>query len=257
MNSPRVPKYHRVADALRDEVRAGLLAPGDRLPAETALADTHHTSVPTIRQAIGILRAEGLVESKHGIGTFVRATHRLERRSRNRYGLARGRDGLLNNTFRHKITSAGPEPLPERIAAAMGADAGAEVIVRRRNLYDTADELQEIGASYLPSEFAAGTYLAEPDVVPKALFRCVEEITGRTYSHAVDRWNARPATIEEADAFGITIGAYVVHVIHTASDEDGDVLEVSESIWPADRLTFVDEYDIPAEAQHGLSKSDV
>jgi hypothetical protein len=27
----------------------------------------------------------------------------------------------------------------------------------------------------------------------------------------------------------------IMHVIHTAYDEDGDVLEVSESIWPADR----------------------
>ena len=29
----------------------------------------------------------------------------------------------------------------------------------------------------------------------------------------------------------------------------GDVLEVSESIWPADRVMFLDEYDIPADPE--------
>jgi GntR family transcriptional regulator len=39
-----------------------------------------------------------------------------------------------------------------------------------------------------------------------------------------------------------------MHVIHTARDENGDVLEVSESIWPADRVVF-DDYDIEQEPE--------
>jgi GntR family transcriptional regulator len=35
------------------------------------------------------------------------------------------------------------------------------------------------------------------------------------------------------------------------------VLEVSESIWPADRLAFIDEYEIPAEADPDALKSDI
>jgi GntR family transcriptional regulator len=253
----RAKKYHQIADAIRAQIRAGDLPVGSRLPAETAIAADHNTSVPTVRQAMGVLRAEGLIESRHGVGTFVRETQRFERRSRHRYGAARARAGLMNNTFRHDIVGAGPEPVPERIASAMGIAAGTEVIVRRRDLYDDKDELQEIGASYLPADFAAGTYLAEPKVVPKALFRCVEEITGRRYAYALDHWIARPAAVEEAEAFGLPLGAYVVHIVHTATDENGDVLEVSESIWPADRLAFIDEYDIPAEADPDALKSDI
>lgn len=253
----RVKKYHQIADAIRSQIREGVLPIGSKLPAETAIAEDHNTSVPTVRQAMGVLRAEGLIESRQGIGTFVRETRRFERRSRHRYGGARARTGLLNNTFRHDIISAGPEPAPERIAEAMGIPTGTDVIVRRRDLYDERNELQEIGASYLPADFAAGTYLAEPKVVPKALFRCVEELTGKRYAYAVDHWISRPAAVEEAEAFGLPLGAYVVHIVHTATDDDGDVLEVSESIWPADRLAFIDEYEIPSEAQPGALKSDI
>jgi GntR family transcriptional regulator len=256
-SSRRTPKYHQVANAIRAQIQSEELRPGDRLPAETAIAEEHKTSVPTVRQAMASLRAEGLIESRHGIGTFVRQEARLERRSRHRYGAARGRDGLLNAAFRHEITSVEAEPAPAPIATAMGIEPGADVVVRRRELYDESDTLQEIGASYLPRDFATGTYLAEPKVVPKALFRCVEEITGRRYATATDSWIARPATPDEADRFGLVLGTYLMHVTHVARDERGAVLEVSVSMWPADRITLVDEYDIPATATDANARSDI
>jgi GntR family transcriptional regulator len=244
------PKYQRIASALRSDIRSGTYGPRDRLPAETALMERFKVSLPTLRQAIGLLRAEGLVESQHGIGTFVRENRRLTRRSRHRYGAARGRAGLLNAHLRHEIAFAGRVPAPERIAEAMGISAGDEVVIRQRRLFDRdTGRLEEIGASYLPAAIAGGTFLERPGVVPKALFRCVEEITGRRYTSAQDRWVARLASSEEAGAFELPSGAPVLHVIHAARDENGEVLEVSESIWPADRVEFLDEYDIPANAE--------
>ena len=245
---PRLPKYHRIADAVRGDIRAGLLKAGDRLPAETTIASAHSTSVPTVRQAMSVLRAEGLIESRHGIGTFVRDTHRMQRRSRNRYGEARGRDGLLNNTFRHEISFAGTQPVPEHIADCLDVEAGTAVVTRQRSLYDEDNRLVELGASYLPKEIAGGTFLEEPTVVPKALFRCVEDLTGRRYTDARDQVTARRATDAEAERFGLPLGSYVLHLVHTATDENGEVLEVSESIWPADNVIFVDHYAIPAAA---------
>ncbi|MGL4340318.1 MAG: GntR family transcriptional regulator [Rhodoglobus sp.] len=252
----RMPKYQQLAEVIRERVRSGDLRPGDKLPSETTLAQDHRKSLPTVRQALATLKAEGLIESRQGIGTFVRAETRLQRRSRNRYGAARTRTGLLNGKFRHEITAAGPAPLPPRIADMMGADADQTAIVRKRHLYDD-NNLQEIGASYLPLDIAANTYLAEPTVVPKALFKCVEELTGRKYSHATDHWIARPATADEADSFDLPIGTYVLHVVHIARDEQAAVLEVSESIWPADRVALIDDYDIASEAGTAPVKSDI
>lgn len=244
------PKYQRIASALRSDIKFGTYGPADRLPAETALMERFKVSLPTLRQAIGLLRAEGLVESRHGIGTFVRENRRLTRRSCHRYGAARSRAGLLNAYLRHEITFAGRGPAPERIAEALDVSTGDEAIIRQRRLFDRGTgRLEEIGASYLPVAVAAGTYLERPGLTPKALFRCVEEITGRRYTTALDRWVARLASSEEAGEFELPSGAPVLHVIHAARDEDGEVLEVSESIWPADRVVFLDEYDIPADAE--------
>lgn len=148
------------------------------------------------------------------------------------------------------LRAKGRGPLPERIAEAMDLPAGEEVVIRRRRLFDReSGRLEEIGASYLPVSVAGGTVLEKPGVLPKALFRCVEEFTGRQYTTALDRWIARLASSEEAGTFDLPSGAPVLHVIHTARDENGDILEVSESIWPADRVMFLDEYDIPADAE--------
>ncbi|MGH3767895.1 MAG: UTRA domain-containing protein [Pseudonocardiaceae bacterium] len=77
---------------------------------------------------------------------------------------------------------------------------------------------------------AGGTFLEEPHVVPKALFLCVEDLTGRRYTRARDQWIARMPTADESSILELPTGAPVMHVIHIARDEDGDILEVSESI---------------------------
>lgn len=251
-------KYHRVAATLRREIQDGTYGPGYRLPSETQLVERFGVSQPTARAAIAVLRAEGLVNSFHGRGTFVREHRRLQRVSHNRYGRARADEQLLTSRFRHEITFAGRAPVPTEIGEIMGLELDAEVIVRRRTLYDRdTDKAVERGASYIPLEFAAGTYLEEPTVVPKALFLCVEELTGRRYMKAQDRFIARMPTMYEATTLETPPGRPVLHVIHAAYDENDDILEVSESVWPADRIMVVDEYPIPREPAPPDEKSDV
>jgi len=246
--SARAPKYHRAADELRREILAGVYTSGDRLPAETALADRFRVSVPTIRQALAVLRAEGLIESRHGIGTFIRENRRLQRRSRSRYGRARADQQLLTSHLEHRIVFAGRIPVPRHIADVMDLDPGTEVVARRRHLFDeNTGRPEEVGASYVPVDIAGGTFLEEPTVVPKALFLCVEDLSGKTYAHARDLWVSRMPTAEEADVLDLPSGAPVLNVIHVAHADDGTILEVSESVWPADRVMFVDEYDIEQE----------
>lgn len=49
----------------------------------------------------------------------------------------------------------------------------------------------------------------------------------------------------------------IMHVIHTAYDEDGDVLEVSESIWPADRVILIDDYPIEQKPEEPTAASEI
>jgi len=133
------------------------------------------------------------------------------------------------------------------------------VVIRRRLLRDKeTGRPEEIGASYVPAAIAAGTYLESTEVVPKALFLCVEELSGKRYTRAHDRWLVRPTTQEESALLDLPGGgASVVHLIHSAYDETDEILEVSESIWPADRIVILDDYDLAQDAEDLQSLSDV
>ncbi|KQY26924.1 FadR/GntR family transcriptional regulator [Rhizobium sp. Root482] len=61
----------QVAEAIRGQIEAGYYAPGDKLPTEPALVDKFGFSRTVVREAIAALRADGMVESRHGSGVFV------------------------------------------------------------------------------------------------------------------------------------------------------------------------------------------
>jgi GntR family transcriptional regulator len=140
----------------------------------------------------------------------------------------------------------------------MDVPADTTVVIRRRSLYDKkTGRLEELGASYIPLDIAGDTFLEEPKVVPKALFLCVEDLAGTRYASARDLWRSKMPTPEEAAALDLPLGAPVMTVVHTARAADGRVLEVSESMWPANRIVIVDEYAIEAEADEPESPSEV
>jgi len=148
--------------------------------------------------------------------------------------------------------------VPEHIAAVTDFQPDDQVVIRRRLLRDKeTGRPEELGASYVPASIADGTYLEKPDVVPKALFLCVEELSGQRYTHARDRWIVRPATAEESGLLELTPGAIVIHLIHTACDQNGAILEVSELVWPADRIIILDDYEIAQEPEDLRGLSDI
>ena len=60
-----------LVEALGDRIRTGHVKPGDRLPTEAAIMDEFGVSRTVVREAISKLQAGGLVETRHGIGTFA------------------------------------------------------------------------------------------------------------------------------------------------------------------------------------------
>ena len=61
----------RVVDALADRIRDGSLACGDKLATESALMAEFGVSRTVIREALSKLQAAALVQTRHGVGTFV------------------------------------------------------------------------------------------------------------------------------------------------------------------------------------------
>ena len=65
-------RSERVAEILLEKIRGNELPAGSRLPSENAMARHFGVSRPVIREAIAVLKAEGLVETRSGSGAFVR-----------------------------------------------------------------------------------------------------------------------------------------------------------------------------------------
>ena len=61
----------RLVQSLSERIRSGEIAEGQRLPTEAALMDEQGVSRTVVREALSQLQAAGLVETRHGIGTFV------------------------------------------------------------------------------------------------------------------------------------------------------------------------------------------
>jgi len=61
-----------IAQQLRDRILKETLGPGQRLPTEQALGAQFGVSRNVVREAIARLKLTGLVETRHGVGTFVK-----------------------------------------------------------------------------------------------------------------------------------------------------------------------------------------
>src|SRR5258708_37293925 len=65
-------RHRTVSLVLSDGIATGRYRLGDSLPGEEALAKMFKVSRVTIRRALADLDSAGLIERKHGLGTFVK-----------------------------------------------------------------------------------------------------------------------------------------------------------------------------------------
>ncbi|GGP36419.1 GntR family transcriptional regulator [Saccharothrix coeruleofusca] len=74
------PAYLRIADDLRRQILDGELRDGDRLPTAQEIMDDYGVSRIVVRDAINLLRSEGLVRTQQGSGSYVRRHKPLKKR---------------------------------------------------------------------------------------------------------------------------------------------------------------------------------
>lgn len=64
--------YEQIVDQIKEMIYEGKLKKGDKLPSERALTEELKVSRASIREAFSALEMVGLIESRHGEGTFIR-----------------------------------------------------------------------------------------------------------------------------------------------------------------------------------------
>ncbi|GAB3372643.1 GntR family transcriptional regulator [Amycolatopsis echigonensis] len=246
-----VPAFRQVAADLREKITAGSYSPGDQLPSEREMVETYGVSRPTIRDAVDMLRAEGLVTSEHGRGVFVRPPASIQRIARSRLSRearTQNRGAFLADAATRGFTPSSSvkirfEEADARAAQHLAIDEGAEVTVRDRVM--RADGLVvQLAVSRLPRELTRGTAIEDVDTGPGGAYARLED-AGHRLGSFVEHVGARMPTPDETSLLQLAEGVPVVTVTRVAYGEDGTPLEMNDMILAGDRYEL--SYEWPAD----------
>jgi len=197
----RVPRYHRIAEALRERIRDGELTAGERLPNQRQLAHQFGVTLMTLRQALEVLEREKLIDRRHGLGTFVAAP-------------SIDYDILALRRFAGDLTALGEQVTTRvlgnlfgvadrRVAAALGLGSRARIVaVERLRLVE--GHPMSLQRSFLPP--AVGEDVLKSDLTTTPLRQVLELKLGLPITRARETVAAVRLGPREARELGCAAG---------------------------------------------------
>jgi DNA-binding GntR family transcriptional regulator len=251
------PAYQRIADDIRRKIRTGEFEAGMQLPIAVQLAKQWRVSGAVVTQALGVLKAEGLLASASARGTFVQSprklltwalsefeSHRDDSYTADAWAIAVENQGLKpSSTVTVRRIKATPE-----IKEWLELTETEKVIVRDRMCY-ADNQPYMISSSYFPKWVAEGTRLEEPgdQSAPGGLL--VE--VGHPQVQVRDIITAPVASGDETRRLVIPEGSKVWSVVRIGYGIDGRPVRVMQTIAPLDvwQLEFaysVRSHEVPS-----------
>ncbi len=229
-----LPLYYQLKEVLKQQIRAGHLAPHLAIPSEPELVAQYHVSRATVRQALTELVHEGLLYRQHGRGTFVceprvqqniseltSFTEELRRRGRRPGGML-----LVGELVR------GSQTVREQLRLN---DEEQVVRLERLRLADDTPVAYEI--DYLPHPRAANVYQRAKETAEGSLYSLMSSEGLHPYI-AEQTFRADTASAREAELLCIPSNEPGIRLICTAFDETGLPIEYTEAFYPGSHYDF-------------------
>lgn len=227
----RIARYLQLATLFRNRIVSGEWAIDARIPNVEDLADEFRVARGTIREALGVLADEGLLERFRALGTFVRksplaeSTHHLESDWQSIIEVHQGVEIRVLEQERVKT-------LPPALLVEGSVPAPEYEMMRRLQLRDARPYL--VGRFYLDREL----YRQGP---PKRFLReptlpILHDIAGARISSARQVLTVVTADLEIANLLDIPLNAPVVKVNRRAVDLDGRLIYVGEGLYRGDMV---------------------
>lgn len=239
------PKYQEIAGRLREQISAGVLEPGERLPSEPDLAAEYDASRNTVRLAIALLINQGLVVSRQGLGTFVVEPERPFTALLSR--VPAPRDEQHASRGLPVVSPAAGEPEMSRlivetgtaspsVAEKLALQTGDPVVIRRSEHF-IGDVPWQLINSYYPADIARGTALQQAGEIRSGSVGVLAEL-GYPQQGFADEIGARMPNAREFGFFGLASGTPVVVVNRTAYDASRPI-RLTRYIYRADRVRLL------------------
>ena len=233
-------RHRTVSLVLSDGIATGRYRLGESLPGEEALAKMFQVSRVTIRRALADLDAAGLIERKHGLGTFVKKKpDPREASSMNRLVnqiAEAGKLGVEVIEFEYCVP-------PEAVCDLLKLKASHEVqrVIRvRRNKRRPIMHL----TTYVPA--AIGRSYSRKDLGRIPLYQLLARVD-KAYRKAQEAVGACLADPIVGPLLKVEVGApllFIQRVLSTADDEPVEYLEVRAS---PDAYSLTRSWDSAAE----------
>ena len=224
----RTPLYLQIQEFIREGIRSGRFAEGEKLPSE-ALAKRFRTTRATIARAFHQLAFEVLVDRRIGSGTFVRRSEIGDRvdtsafESYEEHVLARG------ETLEYRLLRFAREPAAAEIAKQLEIDRGA-VVFRLERLRVVSGNVLAIEVRFLPEEIGSG--VEREWLTSATLQHILQDFLGLRIAAMENAVRASTSTARIANALQLDKGTPVLVRAHTIRDASGRPLLFGETSYP-------------------------
>ncbi|MCP4536922.1 MAG: GntR family transcriptional regulator [Chloroflexi bacterium] len=218
------------------KIETGEFKPGDKLPTERALNEHFNVQRATIRQALGVLEARGLIVRKRGSGTFV-AKAKIEREARRLFAFTKTMT-LSGYKVGADILSVIEAKADARAANKLkiAIDSPVYYFHRLRRL-DGEPVMLEIIC--LPKHIFPG--MDQQDLENNSLFEVMKKEYGREVTSAEQALEAVQASNYEAKVLQVSPGAALMMEERISRDQFGTTIEFSRDLYRGDRFRFMVE----------------
>jgi GntR family transcriptional regulator len=225
------PIYMQLAQTLRQQIIDGKILTGEALPSERDLCALMGASRVTVRRAIELLIAEGMLSRRQGSGTYV--TPRIQA------------PGSYLTSFSEDAKARGETTTTLWMEKAAGTASEEEAL-----LLELTDDLAVLRLSRV--RMADGEPLAiENAVVPAEMVPSVEDLGNSLYKALAERGN-RPISGQqkiraalagpvEANLLGVAQGCEILRIERLTRRADGRPVELTRSAYRGERYEFVSE----------------
>ncbi len=231
-----VPLYIQIAEQLISQIETGELKLGDQLPTERVLKESFNVQRATVRQALDVLEARGLIVRKRGSGTFVTKA-KIEREAIREFAFTKIMAASGYETSA-KILSVVEVEADVRVAGKLKIEVGSPIYdFHRLRLLDGEPVMLE--RIRLPRHIFPG--MDQHDLENNSLFEVMEKEFGREITTAKQAIKAVGASDFEAEVLGVSPGAALMMEERISRDQFGTIIEFSRDLYRGDRFRFLVE----------------
>ena len=233
-------KYEMIAEEIQKKIKDGTYPPDTRLPQEMEMCKIYDASRITIREAMELLVAKGLITKRRGAGTFVKAVApgMTDQVGFSKSGKKKKKWFWGNAAYPYELKQAGRyefglKKASKEVAEKLQVAENAFVCyICRTRLVDGKPYVVEY--TYMPTDFITGI---TEDVVKSSIYSYLENDLGLKIQSA--HRIARADMPTEQEKKWLDIGDQVLPVLEVeqvAYLDDGRIFEYSISRHRADRF---------------------